>query len=292
LMKTLEQAIEDVTRVEIELNKYDSMLSSIDSQMGAMKSQQSFIQISDVNQTRLVTELESLVEKLEMPSGHKKALTQGDLDSHSGITNVIQAADHLSQATSIELPVGLNTIQAVVEKQKEFQELRKNFSKRLEEHLVNKFQTLRNTAGEATDNGTLKLPRHHKRHKQFLIYRPLIQWLQINDRTAYMSLVASYTDSVKIVYKNEIQQFRNLAEKRFEEQLQRKEEKSLKKHKNDKKMGSSSKLSGSMLSLSKSKSKIGGSIKNLSKSTISLTKKAKKFGSTLSIGGKSKTKFV
>ena len=53
LMKTLEAAIEDVTRVEIELDKYDQMLGSIDSQMGAMKSQQSFIQISDVNQTRL-----------------------------------------------------------------------------------------------------------------------------------------------------------------------------------------------------------------------------------------------
>ena len=44
-------------------------------------------------------------------------------------------------------------------------------------------------------------------------------------------------------------------------------------------LGSSKKLSGSI----KSVSKIGGSIKNLSKSTLSLTKKAKKFGSSLSI---------
>jgi len=44
-------------------------------------------------------------------------------------------------------------------------------------------------------------------------------------------------------------------------------------------LGSSKKLSGSI----KSVSKIGGSIKNLSKSTFSLTKKAKKFGSSLSI---------
>lgn len=42
LMRTLELAIDDVTRIEIELDKYDSMLSSIDSQMGAMKSQASF----------------------------------------------------------------------------------------------------------------------------------------------------------------------------------------------------------------------------------------------------------
>ena len=43
LMRTLELAIDDVTRIEIELDKYDSMLSSIDSQMGAMKSQAQFL---------------------------------------------------------------------------------------------------------------------------------------------------------------------------------------------------------------------------------------------------------
>merc|ERR1719378_658028 len=97
LMNTLEAAIEDVTRVEIELDKYDQMLGSIDSQMGAMKSQQSFIQISDVNQTRLVNELESLVSQLELKPEHKAALQSGGWDSQSGIESVIQAADHLSK---------------------------------------------------------------------------------------------------------------------------------------------------------------------------------------------------
>ena len=65
----------------------------------------------------------------------------------------------------------MNTILGVVEKQKEFQELRKHFSKRLEKHMVEKFKELQNTVGEATDNGNLKLPRHHKRHKKLLVYR-------------------------------------------------------------------------------------------------------------------------
>ena len=37
--------------------------------MGTMKSQQSFIQISDLNQKTLIAELESIVKKLEMPKG-------------------------------------------------------------------------------------------------------------------------------------------------------------------------------------------------------------------------------
>ena len=106
LMSTLQSAIDDVTRVESELERYDSMLGSIQSQMGTMKSQQSFIQISDVNQKKLVSELESIVEKLEMPPGHMKALREANLDSASGITNAINAAEHLSQAMKIELPTG------------------------------------------------------------------------------------------------------------------------------------------------------------------------------------------
>jgi len=263
------------------------MLSSIDSQMGAMKSQQTHIQISDVNQTRLITELEKLVGNLEMDPEQKRALREADLDKKAGITAVIEAADQLSQAMSIEFPVGLDKIQAVVEKQKEFQELRKKFSKRLEDHLVEKFDKLRDSVAESTDeNGRLKLPRHHKRQASLLVYRPLIKWLQINDRTAYMSLIASYTESMKTVYRREICQFRELAEKRFEEQMNRKKEESnLRK---DKKHSGSTSHLGSTRSLSKSK--FGGSISKLSKSTMSLTKKAKKFGSTMSIGGGKKNK--
>ena len=85
----------------------------------------------------------------------------------------------------------------------------------------------------------------------------------------------------------EIREFRRLAERRFEEQIQRKEEASLKKQQKTS-FGSSTNFGGSTKSLSKSK--FGGSIKNMTKSTLSL-KKVKKFGSTLSIGGsKSKTK--
>ena len=106
-----------------------------------------------------VNELESLVSQLELKPEHKASLQSGGLDSTEGIQSVIEAADQLSKAMAIELPQGLSTIQAVVEKQKEFQDLRKKFSKRLEKHLTDKFNGLSDTKGEATDNGVLKLPR-------------------------------------------------------------------------------------------------------------------------------------
>ena len=102
-----------------------------------------------------------------------------------------------------------------------------------------------------------------------------------------MSLVATYTDSVRTIYRKEIRAFRELAQKRFESQMAEKteREKTLKSS-SGLLSGSTSKLGGSVKSLSKSK--FGGSIKNLSMSSISLTKKAKKFGSSLSLGGKKK----
>jgi len=105
-----------------------------------------------------------------------------------------------------------------------------------------------------------------------------------------MSLVATYTDSVRTIYRKEIRSFRELAQKRFEAQMAEKSEREKKlgtlKSSSGLLSGSTSKLGGSVKSLSKTK--FGGSIKNLSMSSISLTKKAKKFGSSLSLGGKKK----
>ncbi|CBY18390.1 unnamed protein product [Oikopleura dioica] len=262
LMKTLDQAINEVVRVESELERYDAMLGSIQTQMGAMKSQQSFIQISDLNQRCLISEIASIVDQLEMPKEHHKALRDADFDSSDGIKAAIAAAEHLSKAMKVELPTGLSNIASIVEQQKLFNELRAKFSKRLMKHLENRFLEQRDHVGEASDRGALKLPKHTQLHKRLMPYRPLIVWLRINDQTTFMSLVATYTESVRCVYRREIRQFRELAE-----------------NSSGLGLGSSKKLSGSI----KSVSKIGGSIKNLSKSTFSLTKKAKKFGSSLSI---------
>lgn len=281
LMKTLDQAINEVVRVESELERYDAMLGSIQTQMGAMKSQQSFIQISDLNQRCLISEIASIVDQLEMPKEHHKALRDADFDSSDGIKAAIAAAEHLSKAMKVELPTGLSNIASIVEQQKLFNELRAKFSKRLMKHLENRFLEQRDHVGEASDRGALKLPKHTQLHKRLMPYRPLIVWLRINDQTTFMSLVATYTESVRGVYRREIRQFRELAEKRFEDQMKEREAKENKTLKSSSGLGlgSSKKLSGSI----KSVSKIGGSIKNLSKSTFSLTKKAKKFGSSLSI---------
>ena len=179
----------------------------------------------------------------------------------------------------------MSNVAAVIEQQKLFNELRSKFSKRLQNHLEERFLAQRDTIGNATDDGRLRLPRHHNLHKKLSPYRPLVLWLRSNDQTAFMSLVAIYTESIRSVYRREIRSFRELAEKRFEQQIQEKQEreKTLRSSSGmGLRSGSTKNLGGSTKSLSKTK--FGGSIKNLSMSSISLAKKSKKFASSLSLG--------
>ena len=64
MMLLLDKALSEVSRIETSLNEYDLMVGAIASQMGQMKNQESFIQITNKNHARLLEELDTLVVSL------------------------------------------------------------------------------------------------------------------------------------------------------------------------------------------------------------------------------------
>lgn len=64
LMLLLDNALTEVSEIEARLDDYDLMVGAIASQMGQMKNQESFIQITNKNHTRLLEELDKLVVRL------------------------------------------------------------------------------------------------------------------------------------------------------------------------------------------------------------------------------------
>jgi len=60
-MLLLDHALGEVARIESRLDEYDLMVGGIASQMGQMKNQESFIQITNKNHARLLEELDKLV---------------------------------------------------------------------------------------------------------------------------------------------------------------------------------------------------------------------------------------
>ena len=61
LMLLLDKALSEVSHIESSLNDYENMVGAIATQMGQMKNQESFIQITNKNHTRLLEELDKLV---------------------------------------------------------------------------------------------------------------------------------------------------------------------------------------------------------------------------------------
>ena len=72
-MLLLDKALAEVSRIEASLNDYDLMVGAIASQMGQMKNQESFIQITNKNHGRLLSELETLV--VSVPFGFRDYIT-------------------------------------------------------------------------------------------------------------------------------------------------------------------------------------------------------------------------
>jgi len=292
LMLLLDKALNEVTQMESKLDQYDLMLGGITSQMGQMKNQESFIQITNQNQTKLHKQLDTVVMQLDLSKGAIKALTEGDLSTDSGIEACTDAADALQQAMEVQLPQGLSKLQAVVEQQKLFSSLRQQFSNRLYSFLEQLFNKQGSSQVQMNvTNGEMNLPKHFTYHRNLLPYRHVLLWLKKADKSKHSQLSALYTKSVNKVYANEIREYMLNIKQFVREQAVYERElygvaSSSLKHSD---RSASKLLSTSKLSLSKfSLKKIGGSIRNLSGSQLSLGKEKKKskFASTLSLAGK------
>ena len=67
-MLLLDKALAEVQSMESKLDQYDLMLGGITSQMGQMKNQESFIQITNHNQMKLMAQLDTVVVSFKCSS--------------------------------------------------------------------------------------------------------------------------------------------------------------------------------------------------------------------------------
>nr|XP_026691670.1 exocyst complex component 1-like isoform X2 [Ciona intestinalis] len=293
LMVLLDNALAEVSQIESRLDEYDHMVGGIATQMGQMKNQESFIQITNKNHTRLLEQLDTLVVQLDLSKGHVKALRESDLRTDSGIEACTSAAEALQEAMEVELPKGLSKLNAVKEQQKLFHDLRQKFAARIFEHLNNVFVRQGSDqpgASLAKQASGLKLPKHFPYHRDLLPYRQLILWLKVADKTKYTQLSTTYTQSLNKLYTQEIKDFMATAKQRFIQQA------ILDVNSGSGSLQSTSRstlslavpMSGEQKSRQKTLSKkLSSSIRNLSGSQQSLSKEKRKiFGSTQSLAVK------
>uniref|UniRef100_A0A4W4GQA4 Exocyst complex component 1 n=1 Tax=Electrophorus electricus TaxID=8005 RepID=A0A4W4GQA4_ELEEL len=261
LMQLLDEALAEVDTIEGKLLGYEEMLQSVKEQMDQISQSNHLIQISNTNNSKLLDEIQFLVNYLDLSKGHIRALQEGDLSSPKGIEACTNAAEALLQCMNVALRPGHDKLSAVKQQQQLFTELRDVFARRLTNHLNNVFvhQGHDQSSTLAQHVAELTLPKHSPLHRDLLRYAKLMEWLKSTQREKYEGLSRTYVDYMTRLYEREIKDFFEIAKIKMAgttkegkgkfATLPRKE--SALKQETESLHGSSGKLTGSTSSLNK-----------------------------------------
>ncbi|XP_071949546.1 exocyst complex component 1-like isoform X2 [Antedon mediterranea] len=210
LMNLLDDSLRVVNTLDTKLNSYDEMLEGVRAHMEVMEQKDSSIQIQNQNQHKLLTELEALVKKLELPHRYQMILLDGDLNKPVGISDCTQAAQILQQKMEVKIHDGFYKMNAVLNQQELLINLQDRFAQRLATNLNNMFiqqgnEMAMNTLVIHTKKQTL--PKHHTNHRDLVPFADLMQWLKRADFISYKQLSMVYTDNLKKLYEKELKDF-------------------------------------------------------------------------------------
>uniref|UniRef100_A0A8C3LT05 Exocyst complex component 1 n=1 Tax=Chrysolophus pictus TaxID=9089 RepID=A0A8C3LT05_CHRPC len=285
LMKLLDEALKEVDQIEIKLSSYEEMLQSVKEQMDQISESNHLIHLSNTNNVKLLSEIEYLVNHMDLAKGHIKALQEGDLTSSRGIEACTNAADALLQCMNVALHPGHDMLHAVKQQQQRFSDLREQFARRLTNHLNSVFftQTLLQLYNKSSN---LSVPVSTSAFIQasptnffedLLRYAKLMEWLKNTDYGKYEGLTKNYMDYLSRLYEREIKDFFEVAKikmtgttkegKKFAT-LPRKE--SAVKQETESLHGSSGKLTGSTSSLNKLSVQSSGNRRSQSSSLLDM----------------------
>ncbi|XP_040451855.1 exocyst complex component 1 isoform X3 [Falco naumanni] len=282
LMKLLDEALKEVDQIELKLSSYEEMLQSVKEQMDQISESNHLIHLSNTNNVKLLSEIEFLVNHMDLAKGHIKALQEGDLTSSRGIEACTNAADALLQCMNVALHPGHDMLHAVKQQQQRFSDLREQFARRLASHLNSVFvqqltQTLLRLYNRshslsvpghdqsstlAQHSVELTLPNHHPFHRDLLRYAKLMEWLKNTDYGKYEGLTKNYMDYLSRLYEREIKDFFEVAKIKMTGTTR--EGKKFGLH------GSSGKLTGSTSSLNKLSVQSSGNRRSQSSSLLDM----------------------
>ncbi|KAG1710458.1 Exocyst complex component 1 [Nymphon striatum] len=209
LMQMLQVAIDEATKIEDKLDSYDELLKNVRDNILMMEEKDSLIHVQNLNNQRLMEELENLISQLDLSHKHQVALIDGDLVNPTGIVECITAAKALHEAMNAQIHPSLLKMAAVQEQLKLFEKFKMKFAQRVSRHLNNLFIHLGHDPGDTLSlhASELTLPKHNSCHRELKTYSELMAWLKIADSNSYNHLSKTYTASLKKLYEREIKDF-------------------------------------------------------------------------------------
>ncbi|XP_042208281.1 exocyst complex component 1-like [Homarus americanus] len=216
LMVMIDSAYTEAEKIETRLDSYDEILLHVKDSIEKMADKNTSIEQTNANNSKLLEELDRLINQLDLPRNYVKDLYEPDLNKAGMLPQAIQAAAALQLVINAPISSQLSQLQAVQDEKKRFDKLRGRFSQIVSRHLNNLFIHLGNDPGETLSLHAeqLTLPRHGSIHTELLPYTPLMHWIRALDHRAYQHLNKTYATSISKLYERDIRLF-------FEEARQR-----------------------------------------------------------------------
>ncbi|KAH7939148.1 hypothetical protein HPB52_007579 [Rhipicephalus sanguineus] len=221
LMEMTQVALDEVCRLERRLDAYEHLLRTVRDSVLRMEEKDALLHVQNENNVRLLHELETLVNQLDLPHAHQVALLNGDLSNQDGIRACTTAARALEEACSAQTRPGLSKMAAVQEQTKLLEKLRDKFSTTLSHHLNKLFLRL---ASETSQCGEVTLVKHTGCHNELRPYSELMLWLsRAPDPTRFAQLQKNYINTMSKLYERDVQQAETTEpmENRFDAVLER-----------------------------------------------------------------------
>ncbi|RMX37015.1 hypothetical protein pdam_00005051 [Pocillopora damicornis] len=208
LMQLLNDALKELENLDKRLIGYDSRLKEVRAQMEQMEDKDKHMVTESRNRKKLLEEVESVVNSLDVPECNIVALQEADLSKGLGLKECTHAAFSVLHALQADLSPGLTKMRAVKEQREKFLQLSSDFAQRLKFHLMEIFT--RHSLDVETlvqHSSELCIPKHLACHNDLAPFSDLMKWLKEVDQTVFLELCQAYTQSLSRVYERELRDF-------------------------------------------------------------------------------------
>ncbi|XP_028923581.1 exocyst complex component 1-like isoform X2 [Ornithorhynchus anatinus] len=209
LVGFIDEALEEVADVEETLQIYEKLLGTMKQQMDHIQRRNSFLQLIDTNQEKLMNEILFLVDKLNLSTKHYEALSSGDLSTPKKVKACSAAVGALTSCMNVQIQPAYRKLQAVAEQLIKFETLRQNFENGFVSHIVNIFeqQGRGHVSWVMRPERKLIVPSHGDRHRDLLLFVPLMTWLKNTNPALFQDLPKVYTRNLSKLYERQIRLF-------------------------------------------------------------------------------------
>ncbi|OLY83796.1 Exocyst complex component 1 [Smittium mucronatum] len=203
----LEKAINELDVYDIILKKYRDELDSMGDDVHQIQIENENLKIEEINQQKLLIELESFLRKISISDDQVQVLTNETLETVDGIDRIQRVASNIQKNLSLSLEGGLEDMIAFQKNQKKFEYYCSNFSARVYDYLKVMFQFKSEEAisrkPKSSNRGIIELTSSARVHESLVMYCGLTLWLREMKPSADKDLQALYIQNMNRIYNKE-----------------------------------------------------------------------------------------